>query len=288
MFLGARATAAGASVPLAAAGWEPQQSVGRGSGEYAASSRSAFDLDDENRATRDNGAHLPEGSFPSFGMLSPDQAEPARHRYGLYAGVAFAIILGVVTYMAWQGKTTFGSGAGASRVQAPAVQEPPPPKAQPVEPNPAPSAAETVSAKPPSTSAPETEKKVEPSSPPVSSQPDGAAEAQPAERAAPATLRPAAPVTTEAGGAAELGMAQKFLNPPPGVARDSGEAAVWLWKAVAKKNLAATMLLSDLFLRGDGVPKSCDQARYLLDAAARRGEKAAAARLRNLQAFGCQ
>jgi len=46
--------------------------------------------------------------------------------------------------------------------------------------------------------------------------------------------------------------------------------------------------LSDLYLRGDGVPKSCDQARLLLDAVARKGKASAAERLRNLQAFGCQ
>jgi len=57
---------------------------------------------------------------------------------------------------------------------------------------------------------------------------------------------------------------------------------------VGKGNLSATVTLSDLYLRGDGVPKSCDQARLLLDAAARKGGTAAANRLRNLQAFGCE
>jgi TPR repeat protein len=61
-----------------------------------------------------------------------------------------------------------------------------------------------------------------------------------------------------------------------------------LWKAVSKQNLAASLLLSDLYLRGDGVPKSCDQARLLLNAAARKGEAAANERLHNLQSFGCQ
>jgi len=62
----------------------------------------------------------------------------------------------------------------------------------------------------------------------------------------------------------------------------------WLWKAVAKQNPAATLMLSDLYLRGEGVPKNCDQARLLLDAAARKGQQAAAERLRNLQSYGCQ
>jgi TPR repeat protein len=87
----------------------------------------------------------------------------------------------------------------------------------------------------------------------------------------------------------ELAMAEKYLRGNnQGAARDNREAAQWLWKAVGKGNLTATITLSDLYLRGDGVPKSCDQARLLLDAAARKGKASAADRLRNLQAFGCQ
>jgi TPR repeat protein len=94
--------------------------------------------------------------------------------------------------------------------------------------------------------------------------------------------------SSEQSGAAELATGERYLNGGPGRARDSHEAASWLWKAVAKQNPTATMLLSDLYLRGDGVSKSCDQARLLLDAAARKGNAAAAERLRNLPAFGCQ
>jgi TPR repeat protein len=83
-------------------------------------------------------------------------------------------------------------------------------------------------------------------------------------------------------------MAEQYLNGSRGGSANSGQAAQWLWKAVAKGNTAATMTLSDLYLRGDGVTKSCDQARLLLDVAARKGQTAAAQRLRNLRAFGCQ
>ena len=82
-------------------------------------------------------------------------------------------------------------------------------------------------------------------------------------------------------------MAQGYLNGAPGKARDSGEAAKWLWKAVAKENSEATLLLSDLYVRGDGVPQNCDQARLLLDAAARKGNAAAGDRIRNLANAGC-
>jgi TPR repeat protein len=96
-------------------------------------------------------------------------------------------------------------------------------------------------------------------------------------------------IPSEQSGGEELATAEKYLRGNnQGTARDNTEAAQWLWKAVGKGNLAATIALSDLYLRGDGVPKSCDQARLLLVAAARKGKSAAADRLRNLQAFGCQ
>jgi TPR repeat protein len=95
-------------------------------------------------------------------------------------------------------------------------------------------------------------------------------------------------IAPEQTGAEEMATAAKYLSGTEGMPRDSREAASWLWKAVGKGNPAATMALSDLYLRGDGVAKSCDQARLLLDAAARKGQHAAAERIRNLQAFGCQ
>jgi TPR repeat protein len=85
-----------------------------------------------------------------------------------------------------------------------------------------------------------------------------------------------------------LAVAEGFLRGTQGKIRDSSEAAKWLWQAVRKENAAATLMLSDLYLKGDGVPKSCDQGRMLLNAAARRGAPGAGERIRNLQAFGCQ
>ena len=73
----------------------------------------------------------------------------------------------------------------------------------------------------------------------------------------------------------ELSVAQSYLNGRHGAPRDSSEAVRWLWRSVAKQNASATLLLSDFYLRGDGVSKSCDQARLLLDAAARKGKAAA-------------
>ena len=88
-------------------------------------------------------------------------------------------------------------------------------------------------------------------------------------------------------GAEELETAQSYLNGTNGQPRNSAEAAKWLWKSMAKHNAAATLLLANLYLKGDGVSKNCDQARLLLDSAARAGVKDAGERLRHLQAFGC-
>ncbi len=98
----------------------------------------------------------------------------------------------------------------------------------------------------------------------------------------------AQPASIPDNGGQELATAHAYLNGTNGQRVDRAEAAQWLWKAVAKRNLEATVELSDLYLRGDGVAKNCDQGRVLLDAAATRGSKEAGIRLQHLQAFGCQ
>jgi hypothetical protein len=89
-------------------------------------------------------------------------------------------------------------------------------------------------------------------------------------------------------GAEELAIAETYLSGTQGKARDSSEAAQWLWKAVGKENAAAALLLSDLYIAGDGVPRNCDQAHLLLDAAARKGVQGAGERIRDLPKLGCQ
>jgi hypothetical protein len=88
-------------------------------------------------------------------------------------------------------------------------------------------------------------------------------------------------------GDAELGMAQNYLYGVNGP-KDPNEAAKWLWKAVSKQNRTALLLLADLYQRGDGVTKSCDQAQLLLVAAAKKGSPEAGEQLRYLQSAGCK
>jgi hypothetical protein len=90
-----------------------------------------------------------------------------------------------------------------------------------------------------------------------------------------------------ANGSEELALALDYLNGKRGP-RDSAEATKFLWKAVGKENPSAILLLSDMYLIGDGVPRSCDQARLLLNAATRKNVPQAAQKLRNLQTSGCR
>jgi len=97
---------------------------------------------------------------------------------------------------------------------------------------------------------------------------------------------PAPSSATAGDGVQELLLARHFLDGKGGT-RDTAEAVKWLWKAVGKQNTGAVILLADLYLIGDGVPKNCDQARLLLVAAAKRGASDAAQKLLSLESNGC-
>jgi hypothetical protein len=102
----------------------------------------------------------------------------------------------------------------------------------------------------------------------------------PAPPVALAAHKDATPPAAE--GTQELLEAQRYLD-GRGVPHDSGVAASLLWKAVGKENARADVLLAELYLRGDGVPKSCDQARLLLVAAAKKKAPGVADGLRTLE-----
>ncbi|MGO8796174.1 MAG: hypothetical protein ACLQLC_15235 [Candidatus Sulfotelmatobacter sp.] len=232
---------------------------------------------------------LPEEvHFPKFGA----NLEPRPKNYRLYTGIAVAILFVLLMYMAWRGTRVFT-----------ASQKPAPPAATPSTAAP-PTQPEPLSAGQPPAPALENSKNENPvaseaaSATPVSSTPvkeppkavaSGDHVSEPGSKAQVATnAAGSSSVAVEPSGAADFAMAQKYLNGDSGTGRNASEAVPLLWRAVGKGNLPAALTLSDLYLRGDGVAKNCDQARVLLDSAARKGGKAAADRLRNLQAFGCQ
>jgi hypothetical protein len=60
-----------------------------------------------------------------------------------------------------------------------------------------------------------------------------------------------------------------------------------LWSAVQAGNVQAALTLADIYLRGDGVPVNCDQARVLLLVASKKGSAQAVKKLKELDATGC-
>jgi hypothetical protein len=112
--------------------------------------------------------------------------------------------------------------------------------------------------------------------------------------AEPRTWKPAASTASQTttasqyaiSSSAEVAQAEELLSGRTRP-RDSVQAAQLLWRAVGKENPTAILMLSDLYRVGDGVPKSCDQARLLLTAAARKSVPQAAEKLRELLRAGC-
>jgi hypothetical protein len=70
-------------------------------------------------------------------------------------------------------------------------------------------------------------------------------------------------------------------------ARKSVASPQQLWSAFQGGNVQAAVTLADLYLRGDGVPVNCDQARVLLFAASKKGNAQAIKKLRELDGTGC-
>jgi hypothetical protein len=229
------------------------------------------------------------------------ESAPPSRPYGLYAGIAVVVVL-ALAYVAWRSMQTSPSSSQGSRVasQAPPVVTTEPAASSPAttlakadSPQPIPdrtaevaSPANTQAAVPANSAEDPRRADPLPDSAKAKPSPDAAAQAASPIGAIDGKNLEAEPVS--ANGEQELAIAQRYLSGAEGQERNSAEGAKWLWKAIAKHNADATLLLSDLYLKGDGVEKNCDQARVLLDAAAGRGLKGAGDRLRHLQAFGCQ
>lgn len=60
-----------------------------------------------------------------------------------------------------------------------------------------------------------------------------------------------------------------------------------LWASAEAGNTKAAVALADLYLRGNGVPVNCDQARVLLFVASRENDPEATKKLQDLDETGC-
>jgi hypothetical protein len=103
--------------------------------------------------------------------------------------------------------------------------------------------------------------------------------------------RPTAPAST-ADNSVEAGQ-EEYLQAlqilrTPSRASEVPAAIQLLWVAVEKGNTGAEIDLAELFRKGRGVAKNCDQTRILLSAAARKGSAEARKRLEAFQREGCR
>jgi hypothetical protein len=230
-----------------------------------------------------------ESDWSSDGLIRSLEYGRGPKSYRMYIGAVLAMIVLALGYIAWKN----GQGNRFSQLSTPA---PPSTPTQPAEQTPTPSAAAKAA---PKVDTPEHNvSKQSVSEQSASEQAAESASNQHGPNTDVEKVTPAALLMKEAAlkksqdtggnGSEELAIAKSYLNGGAGQQANSAEAVDWLWKAVAKRNAEATLLLSDLYLRGNGIPKNCDQARVLLDAAASRGIKDAAIRLRNMQTFGCE
>jgi hypothetical protein len=96
----------------------------------------------------------------------------------------------------------------------------------------------------------------------------------------------AVPATTSADGSAEFEAARKILH-GNNRDRDMEHAVELLVASVSRGYAPAEVTLGDLYVRGDGVPKDCDQARLLLQSAERKGSPEARRMLGQLKSAGC-
>lgn len=68
---------------------------------------------------------------------------------------------------------------------------------------------------------------------------------------------------------------------------DRSAEATRLWSAVASGDSSAEVQLARLYLKGEGVPRNCEQAKVLLRAAAKGGSAQARQQLKKLRRWGC-
>jgi hypothetical protein len=237
---------------------------------------------------------LGNDSVPSFTPISPqgdaqwlrdkafasfDSASPKRQAWKYLVAVIVVALAGL-GYFAWSARSERARTAksATSVLSEPQVEANKIDTNKPSQITPADSKSEKMSLSKPPANSVESRANFDKSAP-------GATLAVQRQRLDPNSSEPTS-VPAQGNGGQELILARHYLS-GKGAGRDTSEAAKWLWKSVGKQNTSAVMLLADLYIRGDGIPKNCDQARLLLAAAAKKGSDEAATKLRTLESNGC-
>jgi PilZ domain len=213
---------------------------------------------------------------------------------GIFLSIA-AVLFVLYSDSARELRTQLAARIGLSSAPAASPQEsqpaPDPAAAPPAPPSGSPAAApaappETPALPAPSSSAAASAAAGEPN--PVSAAPvtTAASERPHGSDHASTALVSTAPKIPEPG-AEELARAERYLSERPGPS-GAAAAAPYLWDAVKQGNIEAEITLAELYSRGEGVGKSCDQARVLLRAAAHKGSVVASDELAQIIRNGCR
>jgi PilZ domain-containing protein len=96
---------------------------------------------------------------------------------------------------------------------------------------------------------------------------------------------PSSALAAAKNGNSEAGSHPEAIQPKV-VTEDKAEVVQLLWADVARGEISAEVALADMYVRGDGVPKNCAQARVLLSAAAKKGNVIAVRKLIDLDSEG--
>jgi len=128
---------------------------------------------------------------------------------------------------------------------------------------------------------------------PSTARKSGTTEAASSTRSQPRAPEPAQPAPgaepqqESGGGQEEFAEARELLR---GVHRrqDLSRAVDLLWAGVRKGYVPAEVTLADLYRRGDGVERNCDQAQVLLVAASKKGSPEARRVLEQMAEQGCE
>jgi PilZ domain len=246
---------------------------------------------------RGQGSYAP--SPPVLEPLAPPHLRPGRKGFSLFQAltimVALVLIVGGFVYrdalgegLVWLGQQ-IGGGQAAQAPTSAAKEEAPATQTSPA------SSTATQAAGPPPSTEPST------SAPESTEQQTNSAEASPYSSKPKSALpslekKPPPPVTPLSGissadtgqeaGSAEYSQAVELLH--DGRASDTSEAVRLLWISVEKGNASAELTLAELYWRGQGVARNCDQTGILLGAAARKGNIDAQRRLRQFRQERCE
>jgi hypothetical protein len=118
---------------------------------------------------------------------------------------------------------------------------------------------------------------------PQTSKPSNRSPDDPVEPA-PGRDRPRSPVTFPVSQPPPLA---DLSFPEPRPTKKTLATLAQLWASVEAGNTKAAVALADLYLRGNGVPVNCDQARVLLFVASKENDAEATKKLQDLDETGC-